>query len=251
MKFKFVVFLIGLAFFCGVVAQAQERQTVPDSTTGTQASYASDLAASRESPSWLFPMTELDKRLPSWIMFGGEYRDRFEGPQGIGFKGTNDYYLLDRFRLRAVIQPKPWLGFHGEVQDARIFFNHHTTNGNPYEDSWTLWEAYPQIGSSTEGWVDVLAGRQVLQFGDERVIGPSNWTNVTRTFNVARIDFHHPGYEAAYPPRRSCPARILTYTTQSRATTCTESTEAFRISFPRPTSSPMFSGALHPRTLSL
>ena len=197
MKFKFGVFLIGLAFFCGVVSQAQERQTAPDSTTGTQESYESDLAASPESPSWLFPMTELDKRLPSWIRIGGEYRDRFEGPQGIGFNGTNDYYLLDRFRLRAVIQPKPWLGFHGEVQDTRIFFNHHTSNGNPYEDSWTLWQAYPQIGSSTEGWADVLAGRQVLRFGDERVIGPSEWTNVTRTFNVARIDFHHPGYKVS------------------------------------------------------
>jgi len=193
-KFKFVVFLIGLAFFCGVVAEAQERQTAPDSTTGTQESYESNLAASRESPSRLFPITELDKRLPSWIMIGGEYRDRFEGPQDIGFNGTNDYYLLNRFRLRAVIQPKPWLGFHGEVQDTRIFFNHHTSNGNPYEDSWTLWQAYPQIGSSTEGWVDVLAGRQVLRFGDERVIGPSEWTNVTRTFDVARIDFHHSGY---------------------------------------------------------
>ena len=174
-----------------------KRQEAPDSTTGTQASYASDLAASHESPSWLFPMTELDKRLPSWIRIGGEYRDRFEGPQGIGFNGTNDYYLLDRFRLRAVIQPKPWLGFHGEVQDTRIFFNHHTSNGNPYEDSWTLWQAYPQIGSSTEGWADVLAGRQVLRFGDERVIGPSEWTNVTRTFDVARIDFHHPGYKVS------------------------------------------------------
>jgi hypothetical protein len=99
----------------------------------------------------LFPTTELDKRLPSWIRIGGQYRNRLEGPIGIGFTGTNDFYLLDRLRVRAVIQPKPWLAFRGEVQDARIFFNHHTPNGNPYEDSWTLWEAYPQIGSSTEG----------------------------------------------------------------------------------------------------
>jgi hypothetical protein len=39
--------------------------------------------------------------------------------------------------------------------------------------------------------VDVLAGRQVLKFGDERVIGPSDWLNVGRTFNVARVDVHH------------------------------------------------------------
>ena len=174
-----------------------ERQEASNTTTGTQVSYASDLTASDKSPSWTFPITELDKRLPSWIRIGGQYRNRFESQIQIGYTGTNDSYLLDRLRIRAIIQPKPWLSFRGEVQDARIFFNHHIPNANPYEDSWTLWEAYPQFGSSTEGRVDVLAGRQVLLFGDERVIGPSNWTNVGRTFNVARIDFHDPGYRVS------------------------------------------------------
>jgi len=90
-----------------------------------------------------------------------------------------------------------WLLFYGEVQDARIFFNHHNPNANPYEDKWTLWQAYPQVGSSETGWVDALAGRQVLGFGDERVIGPSDWLNVGRTFNVARVDIHHPGFEVS------------------------------------------------------
>jgi len=168
-----------------------------DSTTDTQSSYASDLTAGHESPSWLFPITELNSRLPSWIRIGGQYRNRLEGPIGIDFTGTNDFYLLDRLRVRVVIQPKPWLAFLGEVQDSRIFFNHHIPNRNPYGDSWTLWDAYPQIGSSTKGWVDALAGRQTLSFGDERVIGPSNWLNVGRTFNVARVDFHHTEYKVS------------------------------------------------------
>src|SRR5246127_2599491 len=200
LTYLLLVLLVGASTARGQVTAAgpsDEGQEASDSTTGTQPRYASALNASHESPSWLFPMTELNKSLPSWIRFGGQYRDRFEGPNGIGFTGTSDYYLLDRFRLRVLIQPKPWLSFHGEVQDARIFFNHHTPNGNPYEDSWTLWEAYPQIGSSKEGWVNALAGRQVLLFGDERVIGPSNWTNVGRTFNVARVDLHHPGYKVS------------------------------------------------------
>ncbi len=165
-----------------------------ESTTGTQTSYASN---QKVTPSWWFPVTELNERLPNWIRIGGNYRNRLEGPIGIGFTGTNDFYLLSRLRLRVLIQPKPWLSFHGEVQDARIFFNHHIANGNPYEDSFTVWEAYPQLGSSTEGWGDILAGRQVLLFGDERVIGPSNWLNVGRTFNVARVDLHHPGYKVS------------------------------------------------------
>lgn len=154
-------------------------------------------AGDSNSSSWLFPIDKLDECLPRWFQIGGEYRARFEGPTGIGFANTNDFYLLDRLRVRISIHPKDWLEFYGEVQDSRIFFNHHIANANPYEDSWTLWQAYVQVGSSMSGWVDVLAGRQVLLFGDERVIGPSNWLNVGRTFEVARIDIHHPGYEVS------------------------------------------------------
>ena len=147
--------------------------------------------------SWLFPVDQLNASLPSWLRLGGEYRDRLEGPMGIGFKNTNDFNLLDRLRVSVAIQPKDWLKFYGEVQDSRIFFNHHIPNANPFEDTWTLWQGYAQVGSSTEGWADALAGRQVLLFGDERVIGPSNWLNVGRTFDVARVDIHHPGYQVA------------------------------------------------------
>jgi hypothetical protein len=96
-------------------------------------------AADSDSSSWLFPIEKLDESLPSWLHIGGEYRDRLEGPVGIGYKGTNDFYLLDRFRLNVAIQPNDWLKFYGEVQDSRIFFNHHIANANPFEDSWTLW----------------------------------------------------------------------------------------------------------------
>jgi hypothetical protein len=135
--------------------------------------------------------------LPNWFRIGGEYRARLEGPTGIGFTSTDDFYSLDRLRVKLGIRPKDWLLFYGEVQDARIFFNHHNPHANPYENKWALWQAYSHVGSSETGWVDALAGRQVLRFGDERVIGPSDWLNVGVTFNVARVDIHHPGFEVS------------------------------------------------------
>ena len=184
--------LLILLLNIGAFSQRACAQT--GSNSGGQSSPPAD---DSDAPSWLFPIAKLDESLPRWLHIGGEYRARLEGPTGIGFTGTNDFYVLDRFRLQVVIQPKDWLKFFGEVQDARIFFNHHVPTANPFEDSWTLWQAYVQVGSSTSGWGDVLAGRQILAFGDERVIGPSNWTNVGRTFDVARIDIHQPGYEMA------------------------------------------------------
>jgi hypothetical protein len=184
-----VIFLFGL----GVGLQRLNAQTVGGSS-GASDSSGTRAAGTDDSLEWLFPVTKLNESLPSWLRLGGEYRDRIEGPIGLSFTGTNDFYVLDRLRVRAVIQPKEWLTFNGEVQDAEVFFNHHIPNANPDQDTWTLWEGYAQVGSSTSGWVDVLAGRQVLLFGDERVIGPSDWTNVGRTFDVARVDFHQPGF---------------------------------------------------------
>ena len=178
-------------------------QTVPDldpnsgSSRNSSSSGAHQPTGTDDSLDWLFPVHKLNGSLPNWFRIGGEYRGRLEGPIGIGFTGTNDFYFLDRLRVKLGIKPKEWLLFYGEVQDARIFFNHHIANANPYEDKWTLWQAYSQVGSSETGWVDALAGRQVLRFGDERVIGPSEWLNVGRTFNVARVDFHHPGYKVS------------------------------------------------------
>ena len=43
----------------------------------------------------------------------------------------------------------------------------------------------------------MVAGRQALAFGDERMIGPSDWTNVGRTFDVARVDLHHGEYKVS------------------------------------------------------
>jgi hypothetical protein len=182
-----LVLLVGVSAALGHV----NTQKSSDPNTDAQSGAAPDATAALDSPDWLFPVAKLNESLPGWLRFGGQYRGRLEGPTGIGFTGTRDFYLLDRLRVHVTIQPKEWLLFHGEVQDSRIFFNHHIPNANPFQDSWTLWEGYAQVGSATAGWVNVVAGRQALSFGDERVIGPSNWLNVGRTFNVARVDLHH------------------------------------------------------------
>ena len=189
--------LLGLTLLVGfsITPGRFNAQTSTNSSTAGQSSAALSPPAADDQPEWLFPLAELDENLPRWLRIGGQYRNRVESPRGIGYTRNRDFYLLDRLRVWVNIQPKDWLRFHGEVQDARIFFNHHIPNANPYQDSWTLWEGYAQVGSSTAGWVDVVGGRQALAFGDERVIGPSNWLNVGRTFNVARVDIHHSDYK--------------------------------------------------------
>ena len=198
--------LLGLFLSLGMISgrvqaqtSADSNQTSPDLNPTSPGSNPppSPSSAKSEPTSWVFPVHKLNQSVPHWLHFGGEYRARFEGPINTGYKNTDDNYLLNRLRVVVGIEPKDWIRFLGEVQDARIFFNNHIPSANPYRDTWTLWQGYAQVGRPKEGWVDALAGRQVLTFGDERVIGPSNWLNVGRTFDVARIDVHHPGYEVA------------------------------------------------------
>jgi len=136
--------LLALFLGMGIFSDRAQAQTNPKSHPAL-----SPPASDSDSSSWLFPIDKLDEALPSWLHIGGEYRARLEGPISTGFANTSDFYVLDRLRVTVAIQPKDWLTFYGEVQDARIFFNHHIPNANPLEDSWTLWQSYVQVGSSS------------------------------------------------------------------------------------------------------
>src|SRR4051794_21609461 len=105
-----LVLLVSMSITPGAI----NAQTSTDSSTA-HSSGAPDSVAADDRPEWLFPVTELNERLPKWLRIGGQYRNRLESPSGIGYAKTRDFYLLDRLRVHATIQPKEWLRFHAEV----------------------------------------------------------------------------------------------------------------------------------------
>jgi hypothetical protein len=165
---------------------------VPDTPGASHA--ATDLRVSGpDSGGWLYPITKLDEYLPRWIQFGAQFRDRVESQDGLGYAPVNDVYDLTQLRVGIYIQPTSWLELVGVTQDSRVFFNHHVATAPPYQNIWDIREAYLELGSATKGWFDVVGGREMFSFGDERVIGPSDWLNMGRTFDTVRLDLHHPG----------------------------------------------------------
>jgi len=141
--------------------------------------------------------------LPHWIQFGGQFRNRIESQDGLGYSPVNDAYDLTQLRLGVYLQPTSWLEIVGVAQDSRVFLNHHAATGPPYQNIWDIREAYAQIGSSTEGWFDLIGGREMLSFGDKRAIGPSDWLSMGRTFDTVRLD-HHPGFKVSIFASRHC-----------------------------------------------
>jgi hypothetical protein len=138
---------------------------------------------------------QFNSTLPKWLRLGGEYRARVEGFTGGGFKGnSDDTYLLSRLRLNMTLQPESWLKFGFQAQDARAFWKNQNPPAPPYQDVMNLRQGYVELGDIEKKTAGLRAGRQELAFGDERLVGNSNWTNTARSFDALRGTLRHDGY---------------------------------------------------------
>src|SRR5258706_13464033 len=99
MAIRGVITFISFFGISGAMAQPTESQE-PTSQTGFDGN---------KSGGWLVPVQTLNYALPRWVRFGGEYRTRIEGEDGIRYTTTNDAYLLSRFRFNLTIHPAKWL----------------------------------------------------------------------------------------------------------------------------------------------
>jgi len=149
------------------------------------------LSAQDSGSFFSWPSDALNGELPAWLRFSAEERIRVEGYDNGSFKSNNaDNYLLQRLRLNMKIQPAWWLRIIAQSQDAREFYKGGTP-APPYQDTWDLRQAYAELGDTERGWVDLRVGRQMINLGEERLIGSSDWTNNARSFDAARLRLHH------------------------------------------------------------
>ena len=118
-------------------------------------------------------------------------RVRLEGFENGGFQpGNSEVYLLQRLRLNLKLQPARWLTLFVQTQDARVLWQKQTP-APPYQDTWDLRQAYVEIGDIDHAPIALRVGRQELVFGEERLVGTADWSNVTRTFDAARATFRY------------------------------------------------------------
>jgi hypothetical protein len=132
--------------------------------------------------------------LPRWLKLSGEVRFRFESRQGLGFQeGNDDSYGLVRTRLNIDMQPTSWLQFFAQGQDARAPGINASPAGGLYRDPFDLRQAYVRLKAGERRTVAVTVGRQLLNYGDQRLIGPLDWTNTARAFDAVKLELQpHP-----------------------------------------------------------
>ncbi len=124
-------------------------------------------------------------RLNDWLTVRGEFRGRFEGVSGAAYKpDSSDGYMLDRFRLDALVTPTRRVRFAVQLQDARALGKVSGGSAVPFRDTVDLRLAYGEVGGDR---TVVRAGRQELAFGEQRLLGHLNWVNDARSFDGVRV----------------------------------------------------------------
>jgi hypothetical protein len=123
--------------------------------------------------------------LPSWMTLRMELRGRTEDQTAYNYMtGNGRVYELTRVRGAMTIRPVSW--FTGFVQ----FHDTHALGLPLHEVAANMRDTF----DFRQGYADfhhkaahLIVGRQLLIFGDQRVVGISNWTNNSRSWDGADL----------------------------------------------------------------
>jgi hypothetical protein len=127
----------------------------------------------------------LDK-LPSWMTLDMELRGRTEDQTALNYvPGKDRLYELTRVRGGLAIRPLPWLSGYLQFQDAHALGLPLRDTAANMRDTFDFRQGY--LNFHYNSTVQLFVGRQELKFGDERVVGISDWTNISRTWDGADL----------------------------------------------------------------
>jgi hypothetical protein len=183
-----------LAALAAVPAAAQQRSTsaaVVSAPAGAPAATPAATSAQQipapPTASKAPVPNRFNEVLPAWLRVRGEFRQRVEGFDNLGFTpGRDDTYSLSRIRLNATVTPSPSFSFQAQVQDSRVAKKELGPTTAPFRGPFDLRLAFADIGRATAP-VAARIGRQELAFGEQRLLGHLNWTNTARSWDAARL----------------------------------------------------------------
>ncbi len=167
----------------------------PDATSGSAtvaAAKMGDPAAAQDA--WT-PASYINSRLPHWLRLSGQFRNRDEAPTAYSLKpGNNDAYALTRTVLNLDAAPANWFHAFVQARDAEVMGANFKNVTGSMKDVFDLEQAYIELRSPDHGWFSLQVGRQQLRFGDERLVGRSDWSNASRSFDAIRLSLQSQAY---------------------------------------------------------
>ena len=122
--------------------------------------------------------------LPRWVSMDFELRGRTEGQTSYNQVSANDrIYELTRVRGGLEVRPVKFFTGYLQFEDTHALGLPLPSVAANMRDVFDLFQGY---GDLHVGKAHVIAGRQLLRYGSERLVGISDWTNNSRSWDGFR-----------------------------------------------------------------
>jgi hypothetical protein len=103
---------------------------------------------------------------------------------------TDGSWLLQRARLGVKFAPADWLTFYVQGQSSFEFGSSRPKIpgelGAEGDNQIDLYQAYVRLGDKN---LNLTIGRQLLSYGDERLVGAFDWNNLGRSFDAVKLHY--------------------------------------------------------------
>jgi hypothetical protein len=121
--------------------------------------------------------------IPHWMTLDMELRGRTEEQTSLGYvSGKDRLYELTRVWGGMTVVPTDWVTFYAQFMDLHALGLPLQDTAANMRDTFDLRQGYLDFHYKP---VQLVVGRQELRIGDERVVGISDWTNTSRTWDGA------------------------------------------------------------------
>ena len=123
------------------------------------------------------------------VTWHGEVRPRFEYRDPVG-TGKDDFTVM---RVRAAMDARvnDDLSVFIQLQDVRYWGEETDPSGDYAADQFDMHQGYLRYRPQRAPWLTATVGRQATGFGEERLVGVSDWSPQGRAFDGVRLDATH------------------------------------------------------------
>jgi alginate export protein len=185
----------------GAARETPERPAYQDRRFDEDWSKLKDVDLSGPGHEWdrpkFFPLNEGET---VWVTFAGQVRGRSEYYNQFQFGDSKPEqsagYSLSRVRLSADLHVSKYFRIFAEGKGSQSTDRDLTGGSAANVDNVDLQNLFADVVVPLGGpaTVAVRGGRQELLFGAQRLVGPSDWTNVRRTFQGGSAIIHAGGW---------------------------------------------------------
>ena len=106
---------------------------------------------------------------------------------------NDDNWFEQRLRIGMLVKVAPWLRIYAQAQDSREWLSDRAdipgVLGAEGDDPFDLRQAYVEFGDALSSPLTLKIGRQILSYGDERLVGGFDWNNISRTFDAVKLSY--------------------------------------------------------------